>query len=53
MNTKLGQHWSPQQTTQHLARLRPGEPAMDLCPETVYRALYQGLLDHHRAQPAH
>ncbi|MFE9222565.1 IS30 family transposase [Streptomyces lavendulae] len=51
VNSRLGQHWSPQQITHHLARTRPGEPAMNLCAETVYRALYQGLLDKRPARP--
>ncbi|MFE7332490.1 IS30 family transposase [Streptomyces sp. NPDC057565] len=50
VNDKLKQRWSPQQITRDLARSRPDEPAMNLCPETVYRALYNGLLDKRAAR---
>ncbi|MEV6742356.1 IS30 family transposase [Streptomyces sp. NPDC051104] len=50
VNDKLKQHWSPQQIALHLARTRPGQPAMNACPETIYRALYKGLLDKRTAR---
>ncbi|MEU0971388.1 helix-turn-helix domain-containing protein [Streptomyces sp. NPDC005917] len=50
INDKLKQRWSPQQITRHLARSRPAEPAMNACPETIYRALYNGLLDKRTAR---
>ncbi|MFF4309691.1 IS30 family transposase [Streptomyces sp. NPDC001507] len=51
INDKLGQRWSPQQITRHLAaRNRPGKPTMNACPETIYRALYSGLLDKRTAR---
>ncbi|WP_327249830.1 IS30 family transposase [Streptomyces sp. NBC_01320] len=50
VNDKLKQHWSPQQITRHLARTSPGLPEMNACPETIYRALYNGLLDKRTAR---
>ncbi|MFF1746843.1 IS30 family transposase [Streptomyces mirabilis] len=50
VNDKLKQHWSPQQITLHLAQTSPGQPAMNACPETIYRALYNGLLDKRTAR---
>jgi hypothetical protein len=45
INDKLKERWSPQQITRHLACTQPGQPAMNACRETIYRALYNGLLD--------
>ncbi|MEY9997235.1 IS30 family transposase [Streptomyces sp. V4I8] len=50
VNDKLKQRWSPQQITRHLARTNPGLPDMNACPETIYRALYNGLLDKRTAR---
>jgi IS30 family transposase len=41
---KLTRRWSPQQVSRFLARTHPGEPAMQACAETIYRALFAGLL---------
>ncbi|MBT2526988.1 IS30 family transposase [Streptomyces sp. ISL-99] len=41
---KLAEKWSPQQISRFLARAYPGEPSMRACPETIYRALFAGLL---------
>ena len=41
---KLTGKWSPQQTSRFLARTYPAQPTMQACPETIYRALYAGLL---------
>lgn len=37
----LAQRWSPQQISLHLRQRFPDEPAMWLCPESIYQALYQ------------
>jgi transposase, IS30 family len=50
INDKLKQRWSPQQITRHLARTSPGRPDLNACPETIYRALYNGLLDKRTAR---
>ncbi|MFD9637016.1 hypothetical protein ACFWX8_41275, partial [Streptomyces violascens] len=50
INDKLKQRWSPQQITRHLAQARPGKPVMNACPETISRALYNGLLDKRTAR---
>lgn len=41
---KLDEQWSPQQVSRFLARAHLGNPAMRACPETIYRALFAGLL---------
>jgi IS30 family transposase len=41
---KLTEKWSPQQISRFLDRTYPGEAAMRACPETIYRALFAGLL---------
>ncbi|MEV3927496.1 IS30 family transposase [Actinomadura coerulea] len=41
---KLTERWSPQQVSRFLARTYPEDPAMRVCPETIYRALFAGLL---------
>ncbi|MEU7061906.1 IS30 family transposase [Streptomyces sp. NPDC046197] len=45
VNDKLKQRWSPQQIARHLTLTQPGQPAMNASPETIYRALYNGVLD--------
>lgn len=40
---KLKQKWSPQQISRSLTREHT-DPAMRACPETIYQALYSGLL---------
>ncbi|MEV6841714.1 helix-turn-helix domain-containing protein, partial [Streptomyces sp. NPDC051133] len=35
VNDKLKEHWSPQQITRYLARTRPGQDAMNACPDTI------------------
>jgi IS30 family transposase len=50
VSEKLQQRWSPQQISRQFARLHPGIPAMNASPETIYRALYAGLLDRRRAK---
>jgi IS30 family transposase len=37
----LRQRWSPQQISRHLRRRFPDEPAMRLCHESIYQAVYQ------------
>jgi transposase, IS30 family len=37
----LAQRWSPQQISRHLRRRFSGEPAMWLCHESIYQAVYQ------------
>lgn len=37
----LSQRWSPQQISRHLLAKHPGEPAMRLCHESIYQAIYQ------------
>lgn len=37
----LAQRWSPQQISRHLRRKHPEEPAMQLCPESIYQAIYE------------
>lgn len=37
----LGQRWSPQQISRHLHQRFPDEPAMRLCHESIYQAVYQ------------
>jgi IS30 family transposase len=41
---KLTEKWSPQQIARHLAREHDDNTAMRACPETIYRALFAGLL---------
>ena len=47
---KLKERWSPRQIARYLARPQPGQPAVNACPETIYRALYYGLLDKRTAR---
>ncbi|HLM21275.1 MAG TPA: helix-turn-helix domain-containing protein [Propionibacteriaceae bacterium] len=37
----LAQRWSPQQISRHLRRRFPDQPAMWLCHESIYQAVYQ------------
>jgi transposase, IS30 family len=37
----LSQRWSPQQISRHLRRRFPDEPALWLCHESIYQAVYQ------------
>ena len=37
----LAQRWSPQQISRELGRRFPDEPAMRLCHESIYKAVYQ------------
>jgi len=37
----LAQRWSPEQISRHLRRQHVGNPAMQLCHESIYQALYQ------------
>jgi IS30 family transposase len=50
VNDKLRLRWSPQQISRQLSRHHPGLPAKNLCPETIYRGLYAGLLDKRTAR---
>ncbi|MDX2680137.1 helix-turn-helix domain-containing protein, partial [Streptomyces sp. NY05-11A] len=50
VNDKLKERWLPQQITRQLASTQPGQPAMNACPETIYRALCNGLLDKRTAR---
>ena len=54
----LGQRWSPQQISRHLRARFPQDPAMRLCHESIYQAVYQPgsvlvrgskLAPHHRS----
>nr|WP_231332037.1 IS30 family transposase [Actinomadura graeca] len=44
VRNKLTDRWSPQQVSRFLARAYTENPAMRACPETIYRALFAGLL---------
>jgi IS30 family transposase len=41
---KLTEKWSPQQISRFLIRTHPGRPGMQVCAETIYRGLFDGLL---------
>jgi IS30 family transposase len=41
---KLTDKWSPHQISRFLTRTHAGDPAMRACTETIYRALFAGLL---------
>ena len=54
----LAQRWSPAQISRHLRRRYPDEPAMQLCLESIYQAIYEPgsqlqrpspLAPHHRS----
>ncbi|MGW6391204.1 IS30 family transposase [Streptomyces sp. NPDC055103] len=47
---KLTEKWSPQQISRYLAREHAHDPAMRTCPETIYRALFAGLLGRRNAK---
>lgn len=42
--TKLELKWSPQQISRHLARTFPHDETMRVCAETIYQALFAGVL---------
>jgi transposase, IS30 family len=44
VRAKLKSHWSPQQIARFLARTHPTRPALRICTETIYRALFAGVL---------
>ena len=44
VRAKLDRNWSPQQISRYLARTYPGQPAMRVCAETIYRGLFAGVL---------
>ena len=50
VNDRLQRHWSPQQVSRHLANRHPDRPEKHLCPETIYRAFYNGTLDKRTAK---
>jgi IS30 family transposase len=41
---KLTDKWSPQQISRFLQRTYPAQQDMQACPETIYQALFAGLL---------
>jgi IS30 family transposase len=41
---RLTLKWSPQQISRFLARSFPDDPSMRACPETIYQALFTGVL---------
>nr|WP_324197968.1 IS30 family transposase [Nocardia abscessus] len=41
---ELGEDWSPQQISRYLAHTFATATAMRVCPETIYRGLFAGLL---------
>jgi IS30 family transposase len=43
---KLERKWSPQQIARFLRRTYPNLHSMQVCAETIYRALFAGLLGH-------
>jgi len=44
VRTKLTGKWSPQQIARYLVRSHPDDPAMRVCAETIYLALFAGAL---------
>jgi IS30 family transposase len=44
VRTKLAGKWSPQQIARYLVRSHPDNPAMQVCAETIYLALFAGGL---------
>jgi IS30 family transposase len=44
VRAKLERKWSPQQVSRFLRRTYPRQAARRLCAETIYRALFDGLL---------
>jgi hypothetical protein len=47
---KLTEKWSPQQIARYLAREYANDVTMRACPETMYRALFAGLLGRREAK---
>lgn len=47
---RLTEKWSPQQIARYLAREYANDLAMRACPETIYRALFAGLLGRREAK---
>lgn len=47
---KLTEKWSPQQIARYLAHEYANDVAMRACPETIYRALFAGLLGRREAK---
>jgi IS30 family transposase len=43
---KLNERWSPPQISRYLTRTFPHDSSMQACPETIYQALFAGLLGH-------
>ena len=41
---KLAKHWSPAQISRWLRRRCPRRPDWHVCPETIYEAVYRGLI---------
>jgi transposase, IS30 family len=41
---KLAENWSPQQISRFLTRTYPGWPGMQVCAETIYGGLFNGVL---------
>lgn len=41
---KLGERWSPSQISRWLRRRYPSRPGWHVCAETIYQAVYQGLI---------
>ena len=41
---KLRRKWSPPQISRFLKRAHPNDPSMRACPETIYQALFAGVL---------
>jgi IS30 family transposase len=44
VRTKLAGKWSPQQIARYLVGSHPDDPAMQVCAETIYLALFAGAL---------
>jgi IS30 family transposase len=44
ISTKLKLKWSPDQIARFLKRTFPGDPTMRACAETIYQALFAGIL---------
>jgi transposase, IS30 family len=44
VRARLAVKWSPQQIARYLRRHSHGDPAVEVCTETIYRAMYLGLL---------
>jgi transposase, IS30 family len=44
IRAKLDIKWSPQQISRFLTRAHPSQPRLHVCAETIYRALFAGIL---------